>query len=90
MIPYRDNRALATGIIGFIAILVIGALIFTMLNQPMQAVFDAGSTQAQNQDATDAIALHEQIWNAVLYFVVFLGGVFIISRSVFEGRGGPR
>lgn len=83
-----DDRALASGLIGFIAILVIGALLYIMLQEPMQGVFAAGSAQASSQQAQDAISLREQIWNSILYFVMFLAGVFILTRSVLESRRG--
>jgi hypothetical protein len=54
----------------------------------MQGVFAAGSAQASSQQAQDAITLREQIWNSILYFVMFLAGVFILSRAVFESRRG--
>lgn len=83
-----DNRALASGLIGFISILVIVALLFIFLQEPMESVFAMGSEQAGSQQATDAIALREQIWNGVLYYGMFLAGVFLISRAVFESRRG--
>lgn len=83
-----DDRALASGLIGFIVILVIGAILFGFLAEPMSSVFAAGSEQATTQQAQDAIDLRQQIWNSVLYFVMFLAGVFILSRAVFESRRG--
>lgn len=84
----RDNRALASGLIGFIVILAFGALFFIFLQEPMNAVFAAGSEQATTQQAQDAIDRREQIWNGVLYFVMLVAGVFVISRAVLESRRG--
>jgi hypothetical protein len=83
-----DNRALASGLIGFVVIIVFAGILYVFLAEPMSSVFAAGSAQATSQQARDAIALREQIWNNILYFVMFLAGVFVISRAVFESRRG--
>jgi len=83
-----DDRALASALIGFITIIVISALIFIMLQDPMNGVFASGSSQATSQQAQDAISLREQIWDGILWYVLLLAGVFLLARSVVESRRG--
>lgn len=73
------------GIIGFIAILVVAALLYTMM-EPAAEIFSMSLSQTSNQQATDAINLREQIFTNMLFYVLFLAGVFIIARAVFESR----
>jgi len=84
----RDNRALASGFIGLVLILVVSAILYVMMSEPMYAIFSVAQDQATNQEAKDAIAQRKDIWFGVLWYVVLLGGVFIISRAVFESRRG--
>lgn len=81
-----DRRGLATGIIGFFAILVVAALLFIMLDPALDTIFDMTLAQADSQRATDTIKMRQRIWAGVLYFVLLCAGLYIIARSVFESR----
>lgn len=86
-VMHSDERGLATGLLGFAAMLVVAALVYTLLDPAAVSLFDMASGQTSNARAQDAIALRRQIWDAVLYFVLFLASVFIIARAVLESRG---
>lgn len=81
-----DQRGLATGIIAFFAIIIAGALLFTMLAPAAQEIFTMSSDQASTTQATDAIDLRESIFMNSLYFVLLLAALTIIARAVFESR----
>lgn len=82
-----DTRGLGMGIIGFFAILIVAALLFTLFNPAASEVFSMVSSQTNNAEAQAAIDRREQIWSLMLYFCVFLAGLFLLARAVFESRG---
>lgn len=82
-----DERGLGVGFVLFFAALAIGALLFVMFNPVMTSVNDQVSDQTDDPDAQATIDERQQIWDALLYWVVFVAGVFVIARAVFEGRG---
>jgi hypothetical protein len=81
-----DRRGLAGPILGFLALLVIGALLYTLFDPAISAVFSTASDQATNADAQDAIDQREQIWNYILFVPLLLGMLLIIGRGVLESR----
>lgn len=83
----NDRRGLAVGIIAFFAMIIIGALIFTLFNEALLEVFSMTKSQAQTQHGTDQIAQAETIWNWVLAWVLGVAVLFIIARAVVESRG---
>lgn len=83
---FADDRALASGVLIFIAILVVGALFFIAINEPATDIINTASGYTTDSDAQDHIDLLETIWNGILVFVAFLAGLFIIARAVVEGR----
>lgn len=82
-----DERGLGVGFVLFFAALAIGALLFVMFNPVMTNVDQMVSDQTSSQDAQDTIDERRNIWDVLLYWVVFVSGVFIIARAVFESRG---
>lgn len=88
MIRSDDDRALASGIIGFIAIIVIAALLFTLMNPAAGGMFDTTSDTTDDATAQDVIDEREQIWKLILFYPLLLAGVFVIARAVFESRRG--
>lgn len=81
-----DNRALATGIIGFVAMIVIAALMFIMLDSAATEIFSMSMAQADSAQAKNAIELRKKIWSSILFFTLFLAAIFIVARAVFESR----
>lgn len=81
-----DDRGLGLAIVGFIAALVIAALLFTLLDPAADQLFDMASSQTSATEAQDAIDRREQIWNNILFYALFLAALYIIARSVFESR----
>lgn len=80
-----DTRGLALGIVTFVAMLVIGALLFIIMDAAMTDVFSASSEAAQTADSADQRTLAEAIWDNSLYVVLFIGVLFLIGRAVREG-----
>lgn len=85
----REDRALASGLIGFIAILVVVALLYALMNPAANQLFGSLSTQASDPQAQSIINEREQIWSNILYAILLLSGVYLIARSVFESGRGP-
>lgn len=81
-----DDRGLGLAIVGFIAALVIAALLFTLLDPAADQLFDMASSQTSATEAQDAIDRREQIWNGLLFFFIVLAGLFLIARSIVESR----
>lgn len=82
------DRALGLGVIGFIAILVASALLFTLFDPAASQILADSSSIAENSKATDHIDTLDTIWSLFLFYSMFVAGLFIIARSVFESRGG--
>lgn len=82
----HDQRALASGVIGFIAILIVGALMFVLLNPAINGIADISLRQASDPTAVDVIQQRQLIFNSILYYVLFAALIFIIARAVFESR----
>lgn len=80
-----DDRGLALGIVVFIAMLVVAALLYILMGEAMNPVFAFAFDDATSSGATNQIQMAETIWNSLLYGVVFLAVVFLISRAVNEG-----
>lgn len=86
--PHRpDDRALATGIIGFVAILIVVALLYTMMDAGFVQVITAVGADTSNAQAQAAIDERAAIWGAMPIFGVFLAAMFLFSRAAFESRG---
>lgn len=80
----REDRGLAMGLIGFFAILVVTALLYTMLNPAITEIISFSSDQATSTQAHNVIDERAQIWGYMPMYGVFLGVVFLLSRAVFE------
>lgn len=81
-----DNRALAGGILGFIAMIVIAALLYTLFEPAVDQAATTFLSQTSNQEATDHINLFDTIWSNVLWVGLFFAMLFIIGRGVVESR----
>lgn len=81
-----DDRALAGGLLGLFAIIIIGALLFTLFDPGMGQITEMSSQQATNSQANSHIDTLETIWNNILFYPLFLGALFIIAKGVAESR----
>lgn len=81
-----DDRALAGAILGFLAILLIGAFLYILLDPAVSTVLDYTSAQTSNADAQSAIDQRETIWNYILFVPLVIGMLYIIGRGVLESR----
>lgn len=79
-----NSRGLATGIIGFVAMIAVVALLYTLMDPAMDQLFGFASADASSQQASTAVAERQKIWSAMPIFGLFLAVVFIIGRSTFE------
>lgn len=83
-----DNRGLATGLISFAAIIVVGAFFIIFFTPALNEVSNGFLATTSDPTATEAIEQRQRIWNLIGFFVMFAGAVFVIARAVFEGSGG--
>lgn len=83
-----DNRGLATGLISFVAIIVVGAFFIIFFTPAINEVSSGFLNATSNPTATKAIERRQKIWNLIGFFVMFSGAVFVVARAVFEGSGG--
>lgn len=81
-----DRRGLATGLIGFILIIVVTGLLYAFLDPIITDAASFGSAQASSSLATSTGNTRLAIWNRLPFFGLALALLFIISRSVYEGR----
>lgn len=79
-----DNRGLALGIVKFVAVIVIGVLLYTLFEPAASEIFSTTTSQADTSSTTDQIGLAESIFSAMLFYVMFLGAIYLVVRSVFE------
>lgn len=82
----NDDRGLAGALIGFVAIIVVGGLLFTLIDPALGAVFSKFSTRTTNQQAIDAINLARGVWGQILAFVLFLAVIYLIGNAVLEQK----
>lgn len=83
--PRRD-RGLASGLLGFAAIIVIVALLYTLFDPAVTDLISSVSGQTSNSEAQAVIDDREKIWDNILVYGVFLAGLFIIAKGVVEAR----
>lgn len=83
--PSRD-RGLASGLLGFVAIIVIVALLYTLFNPAVSDIISMTSDQTTNSDAQSVIDVREQIWSYIQFFGLFLAALYIIAKAVSESR----
>lgn len=90
MIPENKLRkrdpALASGILAFVALLVMAVLLFTLMNPPISEITSMMSARNPPAEAQTAIDTRESIWGAMLFYVIFLGTIMVIARAVVESR----
>jgi hypothetical protein len=83
----EDDRALAVGILLFMASIILAALLFIMMDPVIADIKSTSLSQTDNQQATEVINERAKIWGVILFFPIFASGVFIIARATFESRG---
>lgn len=81
-----DNRAQAHGLVVFFAMLVTGALLFTIFQPGVENVLNSMLAQTDNQAAKDVINTRLTIWGYILFYVLFVAGLTLIARSVLQSR----
>jgi len=82
-----DRRAIATALIVFIGILTLSAIFYAFLNPVLdgsKAAMDNQTTSQQSQDVLDA---RFDVWEYLLFYSLFLAGIALLARAVFESRG---
>jgi len=84
---HDDQRGLALAIISFVALLVVGALLFVLLDPAVASVSSQTAAQSDSQLVQDQIDLANRIWALILFFVMFLGVIALIVRATAESRG---
>lgn len=84
-----DDRALGVGVLIFAAILVTAGLFFIVADPVMDQAKETALDQTDDPNATSTIEERTTIWDNLLAYALFMAGVFIIARSVFESKRGP-
>jgi len=82
----RSRARLGVGIIVFFAMIVAGVLIWTLLNEPVTTTLAFGTDYSTSSTADTYLGYLTSVWGYLLYFVLFIAGVFLLGRAVFEGR----
>jgi len=82
----HDQRAQASGIIVFLIILGVGALLWGILNFGMGEIFASTLNQTGKTQAQDVINQRQTIWNNILFFILAFAGTFLVARSVVQSR----
>jgi len=80
------HRAQASGIIGFVAMLVIAALLWALMAPAADLIFNAAANAGGGQTAQEAIEQRQRIWSSILLFPLALAGVFVIARAILQSR----
>lgn len=82
----EDDRGLAIGIIGFVAIIVIAAFLYTLLDPAASSIFPMLDSQTTNTQADAVIDERQTIWHNALFAALFIGTLGIIARAIAEQR----
>lgn len=87
---FRDDaRALGIGILVFAAILIVSALLWIVIDPALSQAEQISSNTTDDQNASKAIEERKTIWDNILIYALFIAGVFILARAVFESKRGP-
>ena len=81
-----DDRGLAIAVVMFIAMIVIGALLYAVMDAALADVFTVGRGLSTSSGASDSIDLWEAIWNNLLFAVLVISALFLVARAVAEAR----
>lgn len=84
--PEQRDRGLAVGLMAFVAILVIAALMYTLLDPAATQMFELSGSAAKSATANDAIDRRKQIWDLLLFYPLLFAGLMLLARSLFESR----
>lgn len=77
---------MAGRIIVFFAMLTIGALLFSLFNQPVETGISTGMEISNRTVAQENLLLYGQIWDGLLYAVLLISGLTIIAAAVYESN----
>lgn len=86
MTSCKEDRALAIGIVGFIAMVAIAAILYTLFDPAVSQLTTTTLDATNNQDATDVINERNTIWGLFLFYALFLSAVWVIARAVRESN----
>lgn len=82
----RSRARLGVAIIVFFGMIILGALLWTMLNEPLTTVLDYGMGQSSSSTADRYLGMFDKIWGYALFVVLFIAGMYVVGRGVIEGR----
>lgn len=80
-----DERGLAMGIVVFFAMLVVGALLYIIMDTAFVEIFAFGANQATSPGAIQQVQMSQTIWGGVPYVIVLIAMLFLLMRAVNEG-----
>jgi hypothetical protein len=85
-----DNRALAFGILKFVAGLAFFAMLWGVLNIFVPDLFGSLGVGADGQQLQTTQNWFDLAWQGLPFIVVAMLATRFISRAAFESRGGVR
>lgn len=80
-----DERGLALGLVTFFGILIVGGLLFIVMETAFADVVSITSSQASQPGTQDQINAASGVWNNIMYYVLFIACLFLIARAIREG-----
>jgi hypothetical protein len=81
-----DQRAQANGLISFLAILALGALLFILFKPAVDAVLTNILGFTSNPEAESVINQRLRLFGYLPVYALFVGVLKLIARSVFQSR----
>jgi len=85
--PILRRRALATGLLKFVAALAFALMAYGVINQIAPDIIGLGLA-TESQDAEDFQAYVESAWIFLPFFLLLMLAARLIARAAFESRGG--
>lgn len=80
----NDERGLAIGFVLFFAALTVAALFWILADPVINTLETTMSSQSDTVRGSQTITERVQIWDAILIYVLFVAGIGVIARAVFE------
>lgn len=91
MTEYDRRAGLAIGLVLFGILILVGAMLVTVFQEPMSLIFSQAKANTQTSAASTGIGYVEDAWNAAPFIILGLGVVFLLARASRERQfGGGR
>jgi len=81
-----DERAQSHGLIVFFVTIIAGALLYTLFQPAADGIFQMALEQSTHQEADAVVQERQRIFGYMLFYVLFVAGLFLLARSVVQSR----